>query len=66
MHRVKKQKMINKIIQVKNSSPFTCNLTLDEYIEGVKYRLSVYKGISKDKITLEIIYKYLTNKCINY
>lgn len=66
LHSVRNLKMINEIMQVKNSSPFTCNLTFSEYIEGVKHRLSIYTGISKDKITLEIIHKYLTNKCINY
>ena len=48
------------IKQVKDSSPFTCDLSTNEYIEDVKTRLARWKGVSRESITLEEIYLFLS------
>lgn len=45
------------IKQVKDSSPFTCDQSLTEYIKGVKDRLGKWYGI--DDVSLEMVYEYL-------
>lgn len=47
----------NFIKQVKDSSPFTCDQTLQEYIAGAKNRLAKWYGI--EKVTSKMVYEYL-------
>lgn len=49
----------NYIKQVKDSSPFTCNLTLNQYIKGVKYRMSEWYGMEESMITDKDVYNVL-------
>lgn len=44
------------IKQVKDSSPFTCELNINQYIDDVRTRLSKWSGMPKEKITLEEIF----------
>ena len=48
------------IKQVKDSSPFTCNLSVNQYIKDVRTRLSKWSGVPEDKITLEDIFLFLS------
>lgn len=48
------------IKQVKDSSPFTCNLSINEYIRDVRTRLSKWSGIPENEITLNDIFLFLS------
>lgn len=48
------------IKQVKDASPFTCHLSVNQYIEDVRTRLARWKGVSRENITLEEIYLFLS------
>ena len=48
-----------QIKQVKDASPFTCNMNINTYINGVRFRLAQWYGISEEKITDQFIYNFL-------
>ena len=48
-----------QIKQVKDASPFTCNMNINTYINGVRFRLAQWYGISEEKITDQFIYDFL-------
>ena len=48
-----------QIKQVKDASPFTCNMNINTYINGVRFRLAQWYGIDEEKITDQFIYKFL-------
>ena len=47
------------IREVKDSSPFTEPLKIQEYIDGVRFRLSQWVGVSEDNISDEAVYLLL-------
>lgn len=47
------------IRKVRDASPFTCNININTYIDGVRFRLSQWYGIPEEEITDEFIYKFL-------
>lgn len=48
-----------QIKQVKDASPFTCNMNINTYINGVRFRLAQWYGIDEEKITDQFIYNFL-------
>lgn len=48
-----------QIKQVKDASPFTCNMNINAYINGVRFRLAQWYGIDEEKITDQFIYNFL-------
>lgn len=48
------------IKEVKDSSPFTCHLSVNEYIKDVRTRLSKWSGVPEEEITLEDIFLFLS------
>lgn len=48
-----------QIKQVKDASPFTCNMNINTYINGVRFRLAQWYGIDEKKITDQFIYNFL-------
>lgn len=50
-----------EIAKVKDSSPFTRDCSLNEYIRGVRRRLARWQGVPEESITLEQIFFYLSN-----
>lgn len=48
-----------QIKQVKDASPFTCNMNINTYINGVRFRLAQWHGIDEEKITDQFIYNFL-------
>ena len=48
-----------QIKQVKDASPFTCNMDINTYINGVRFRLAQWDGINEEKITDQFIYNFL-------
>ena len=48
-----------QIKQVKDASPFTCNMKINTYINGVRFRLAQWYGIDEEKITDQFIYNFL-------
>lgn len=50
-----------QIRKVRDGSPFTCNININTYIDGVRFRLAQWYGIPEEEITDEFIYKFLKN-----
>ena len=48
-----------QIKQVKDASPFTCNMNINTYINGVRFRLAQWYGIDEEKNTDQFIYNCL-------
>ena len=48
-----------QIKQVKDASPFTCNMNINTDINGVRFRLAQWYGIDEEKITDQFIYNFL-------
>lgn len=48
-----------QIRKVRDESPFTCNININTYIDGVRFRLAQWYGIPEEEITDEFIYKFL-------
>lgn len=48
-----------QIKQVKDASPFTCNMNINTYINGVRFRLAQWYAIDEEKITDQFIYNFL-------
>lgn len=49
-----------QIKEVKDKSPFTSDLSILEYINNVRFRLSQWYGIAEEKISDEYVYNFLT------
>lgn len=49
-----------QIKEVKDKSPFTSDLSIVEYINNVRFRLSQWYGIEEEKISDEYVYNFLT------
>lgn len=47
------------IKEVKDKSPFTQSLGLQEYINGVKFRLAQWYGIDEESVTDADVYNFL-------
>ena len=47
------------IKQVRDSSPFTCNMNINTYIDGVRFRLAQWYGVQEETITDQQVYKFL-------
>lgn len=47
------------ICKVRDKSPFTCNININTYIDGVRFRLAQWYGIPEEQISDEFIYKFL-------
>lgn len=47
------------ISKVRDASPFTCNINIHTYINGVRFRLSQWYGIPEEEVTDQFIYKFL-------
>ena len=52
-------KQYKQIKQVKDASPFTCNMNINTYINGVRFRLAQWYGIQEEEITDQFIYNFL-------
>ena len=48
-----------EIKQVRDSSPFTCNMNINTYIDGVRFRLAQWHGVEEQTITDQQVYKFL-------
>lgn len=48
-----------EIKQVRDSSPFTCNMNINTYIDGVRFRLAQWYGVQEETITDHQVYKFL-------
>ena len=48
-----------EIKQVRDSSPFTCNMNINTYIDGVRFRLAQWYGVQEETITDQQVYKFL-------
>ena len=48
-----------QIKQVKDASPFTCNMNINTYINGVRFRLAQWYGVEEKTITDQQIYNFL-------
>ena len=48
-----------EIKQVRDSSPFTCNMNIYTYINGVRFRLAQWYGVEEETITDQQIYNFL-------
>ena len=48
-----------EIKQVRDSSPFTCNMNINTYIDGVRFRLDKWYGVQEETITEKQVYKFL-------
>ena len=46
-----------QIKQVKDASPFTCNMNITTYINGVRFRLAQWYGISEEKMDGRYYYR---------
>lgn len=46
------------IRRVRDGSPFTRNINIHTYINGVRFRLSQWYGIPEEQITDQYIYKF--------
>ncbi len=55
-------KQLQEIKQVKDSSPFTCEQSIHEYLQGVRFRISQWIGIPIDEVTDSMIYEYIVEK----
>lgn len=49
----------SQIRKVRDASPFTCNINIHTYINGVRFRLAQWYGIPEEQITDQFIYKFL-------
>lgn len=47
------------ICKVRDASPFTCNININTYIDGVRFRLAQWYGIPEEQINDEFIYNFL-------
>ena len=47
------------IKSVRDESPFTCNMNIHTYINGVRFRLAQWYGVQEQEITDEFIYNFL-------
>ena len=47
------------ICKVRDASPFTCNINIHTYINGVRFRLAQWYGIPEEQVTDQFIYKFL-------
>lgn len=45
--------------QVRDSSPFTCNMNIYTYINAVRFRLAQWYGVEEETITDQEVYKFL-------
>ena len=45
--------------QVRDASPFTCNMNIYTYINGVRFRLAQWYGVEEETITDQEVYKFL-------
>ena len=48
-----------QIKQVKDASPFTCNMNINTYIDRVRFRLAQWYGVQEETITDQQVYKFL-------
>ena len=48
-----------EIKQVRDASPFTCNMNINTYIDGVRFRLAQWYGVQEETITDQQVYKFL-------
>lgn len=51
----------NDIRKVRDASPFTCNINIYTYINGVRFRLAQWYGIPEEEITDQFIHNFLKN-----
>lgn len=45
--------------QVRDASPFTCNMNIYTYINGVRFRIAQWYGVEEETITDQEVYKFL-------
>ena len=48
-----------QIKQVRDTNPFTCNINISTYINGVRFRLAQWYGVEEEEITDQFIYNFL-------